>query len=169
MISNFQDLIPKQTKDFITEETLKINAIEASNKKIESSIETLAGRQRAWLAKQKQDVEKLENGIVELEKLDIDAELDAHEQLTNWTELNNRLTSLNKEKATLEAALLRATKSVDKAEKDIKELDDAICYTCGQELHADKKKGIETFSPKFLVSESEGGKKPDLLSTDGSG
>jgi DNA repair exonuclease SbcCD ATPase subunit len=141
----------KQTKDFITEETLKINAIEASNKKIESSIETLAGRQRAWLAKQKQDVEKLENSIVELEKLDIDAELEAHDNLTNWTELNNRLTSLNKEKATLEAALLRATKSVDKAEKDITDLDDAICYTCGQELHAEKKKEIETRKQKELT------------------
>jgi DNA repair exonuclease SbcCD ATPase subunit len=141
----------KQTKDFITEETLKINAIEASNKKIEQSIETLAGRQRAWVAKQKQDCEKLEKGIEELEKLDIDAELEAHDQLTNWTELNNRLTSLNKEKATLEAALLRATKSVDKAEKDITELDDAICYTCGQELHADKKKEIETRKQKELT------------------
>jgi len=140
----------KQTKDFITEETLKINAIEASNKKIEQSIETLAGRQRAWLAKQKKDYEKLETAIEELEKLDIDAELEAHDNLTNWTELNNRLTSLNKEKATLEAALLRATKSVDKAEKDITDLDDAICYTCGQELHADKKKEIETRKQKEL-------------------
>ena len=141
----------KQTKDFITEETLKINAIEASNKKIEQSIETLAGRQRAWLAKQKQDIEKLQTSIEELEKLDINAELEAHDNLTNWTELNNRLTSLNKEKATLEAALLRATKSVDKAEKDITDLDDAICYTCGQELHADKKKEIETRKQKELT------------------
>ena len=140
----------KQTKDLITEETLKINAIEASNKKIEQSIETLAGRQRAWVAKQKQDTEKLENAIIELEKLDIDAELDAHDKLTNWTELNNRITSLNKEKATLEAALMRATKGVDKAEKDIKELDDAICYTCGQTLHADKKAEIETKKQKEL-------------------
>ncbi len=147
------DLLKEQTrktKDAITEETLKINAIEASNKKIEQSIETLAGRQRAWAAKQKTDIEKLEKGIVELEKLDIDAELEAHDQLTNWTELNNRITSLNKEKATLETALMRATKGVDKAEKDIKELDDAICYTCGQTLHADKKAEIETRKQKEL-------------------
>ena len=133
----------RQTKDFITEETLKINAIEASNKKIEQSIETLVGRQRAWEAKRRDDVKKLETAIEELEKLDINVELDAHERLSNWTELNNRITSLNKEKATLESALMRATKSVDKAEKDIKDLDDAVCYTCGQELHADKKAEIE--------------------------
>ena len=140
----------KQTKDFITEETLKINAIEASNKKIEQSIETLAGRQRAWVAKRKTDAEKMQTALEELEKLDIDAELEAHDQLTNWTELNNRITSLNKEKATLETALMRATKGVDKAEKDIKELDDAICYTCGQTLHAEKKAEIETKKQKEL-------------------
>ena len=140
----------KQTKDAITQETMRINAIETSNKKIEQSIQTLVGRQRAWEAKRKEDVKKLQSAIEELEKLDIDAELEAHDQLTNWTELNNRITSLNKEKATLETALMRATKGVDKAEKDIKELDDAICYTCGQTLHADKKAEIETRKQKEL-------------------
>ena len=132
----------RETKEFITEETLKINAMEASNKKIEQSIETLANRQRAWKSKQKQDIEKLELAIEEFEKLDIDTELELHERLSNWTELNNRITSLTKEKATLEAALMRATKSVEKAEHDIRELDDALCYTCGQALHADKKEEI---------------------------
>tara|TARA_B100001287_G_scaffold102251_1_gene85906 strand:- start:6239 stop:8017 length:1779 start_codon:yes stop_codon:yes gene_type:complete len=141
----------KTTKELITEETLKINAIETSNKKIEQSIETLAGRQRAWKAKQKQDIERLDSGIEELEKLNIDAELDSHEKLTNWTETNNRLTSLNKEKATLEAALMRATKSVDKAAQDVKDLDDAICYTCGQALHADKKEEISVRKNKELT------------------
>ena len=140
----------RQTKDFITEETLKINAIEASNKKIQQSIETLVGRQRAWEAKRRDDIKKLETAIEEFEKLDINAELEAHERLTNWTELNNRITSLNKEKSTLESALMRATKSVEKAEKDIKELDDAVCYTCGQELHADKKAEIESRKQKEL-------------------
>lgn len=140
----------RRTKDAITEETLKINAIEASNKKIQQSIETLIGRQRAWQSKRQQDENKLQSGIEELEKLDIDTELEAHDKLSNWTELNNRITSLNKEKATLESALMRATKSVDKAQRDIAELDDATCYTCGQELHADKKAEIESRKQKEL-------------------
>ena len=41
----------KATKDSITSETLKISAIETSNKKIQQSIDTLAGRQRAWKSK----------------------------------------------------------------------------------------------------------------------
>jgi DNA repair exonuclease SbcCD ATPase subunit len=140
----------KSTKDAITEETLKIDAIKSANEKIEASIEGLISRQRAWIAKKDQDLSKLQQGINELEKLDIEAELDAHEKLQNWTELNNAITALNKEKSTLESALLRATKSVEKAEKDIADLDDAVCYTCGQALHADKKAEIETRKGKEL-------------------
>ena len=140
----------RQTKDLITEETLKIEAIQTANSKIESTIESLVSRQRAWVIKQKQDCEKLESAIDELEKLDINAELDAHEKLSNWTEMNNAISALNKEKSTLESALLRATKSVEKAQKDIANLDDATCYTCGQELHADKKAEIEERKTKEL-------------------
>ena len=140
----------KESKEAITEETLKINAIESSNKKIQESINTLVGRQRAWESKRRTDSERLQVGIEELEKLDIDAELDSHEKLANWTELNNQITSLNKEKSTLESALLRATASVDKATKDISNLDDATCYTCGQELHEDKKAEIQAKKDKEL-------------------
>ena len=140
----------RQTKDAITQETLKIEAIQTANSKIETTITSLQNNQRAWLAKKEQDCAKLQHGISELEHLDIEAELESHEKLTNWTELNTAITALNKEKSTLDSALLRATKSVEKAEKDIADLDDATCYTCGQELHADKKAEIETRKTKEL-------------------
>ena len=66
----------KDTKDAITQETLKIEAIETSNEKIKASIEQLAQRQRAWSAKHKKDCENLTKAIDELDKLDIDTELD---------------------------------------------------------------------------------------------
>ena len=132
----------KDTKNAITEETLKIEAIQTANSKIESTIENLKKNQRAWVAKKKADCERLESSIAELEQLDIEKELENHDKLSTWTETNTAILAMNKEKATLESALLRATKSVEKAEKDIKELDDATCYTCGQELHADKKQEI---------------------------
>jgi len=140
----------KQTKDAITQETLKIEAIQTANSKIESTIENLKKNQRAWQAKKRSDCEKLQASIAELEQLDIENELDLHEKLANWTEMNNAITALNKEKGTLESALLRATKSVEKAEKDIAELDDATCYTCGQALHDDKKEELEARKAKEL-------------------
>ena len=141
----------KQTKDAITEETLKINAIQSSNEKIEVSIEQLKQRQRAWQAKKKTDIEKLDSAIEELEKIDINAELEAHEKLVNWNEHNNAILALKKELSTLEPALQRADKSVEKVKKDISELEDAVCYTCGQELHADKKEEIEARKAKELA------------------
>jgi len=141
----------RQTKDAITEETLKINAIQTANEKIEGSIEGLKRTQRAWIAKNKQDQENLSNAIEELEKLDIEAELDAHEKLANWTEHNNAILALKKELSTLEPALQRADKSVTKAKKDIVDLEDATCYTCGQELHADKKAEIAERKGKELA------------------
>ena len=140
----------KQTRDAITEETLKIEAIQTANSKIESTISNLQSTQRAWLSKKQQDTDKLVKAIDELEHLDIDAELDAHEKLSNWTEHNNAILALKKELSTLEPALQRADKSVNKANKDIADLDDATCYTCGQELHADKKAEIAERKTKEL-------------------
>jgi len=129
----------RATKEAIVEETAKINALQTANEKIKDTINSLIKTQRAWQAKKAQDVVKLQEAIQELEHLDIDAELAAHEKLSNWTELNNKITALNKEKSTLESALLQADKTVKKIEKDISNLDDAECYACGQALHDHKK------------------------------
>jgi len=140
----------RQTKEATTQEKLKIEAIQTANSKIETTINSLKNNQRAWQSKKTQDLEKLQNSINELISVDIDQELVAHEKLQNWTELNTAITALNKEKGTLESALLRATKSVEKAEKDIANLDDAKCYACGQELHEDKKHEIVSKKTKEL-------------------
>ena len=141
----------RQTKDAITEETLKINAIQTANEKIQTTIDSLSRTQRAWLAKKDQDCTKLQQGITELEHLDIDTELELHEKLQNWSEHNNAILALKKELSTLEPALVRADKSVEKAVKDIADLEDATCYTCGQELHADKKAEITKRKDKELL------------------
>jgi len=154
ILSEKADLLKEQTrntKDSITEETLKINAIQTANEKIEASIGQLVGRQRAWVSKHKADQDSLSKGIDQLEHLDIESELESHEKLANWTQHNNAILALRKELSTLEPALQRADKSVVKAEKDIADLEDATCYTCGQELHADKKAEIAERKNKELA------------------
>ena len=141
----------KETKDAVVQETLKIQAIETSNDKIKASIEQLAQRQRAWAAKHRKDCENLSNGIDELEHLDIDSELEAHEKLASWTGHNNTIMALKKELSTLEPALLRADKSVDNATKDISGLDNALCYACDQPLHEAKKQEILATKTKELT------------------
>jgi len=140
----------RQTKETIIQETLKIEAIQTANSKIEDTISSLQGTQRAWLAKKQQDISKLASAIDELEHLDVNIELESHEKLSNWNEHNNAILALKKELSTLEPALQRAEKSVEKATKDITNLEDATCYTCGQELHADKKAELQTRKEKEL-------------------
>ena len=153
ILSEKADCLKEQirtTKDAITQETLRIDAIQTANSKIETTIGSLKNNQRAWLAKKEQDCTKLQQGIAELEKLDIEVELDSHEKLANWTQHNNAILALKKELSTLEPALQRADKAVEKAEKDIANLDDATCYTCGQSLHDDKKGELEARKAKEL-------------------
>ena len=140
----------KATKDSISHETMAIEAIQKANEGIESTIQGLYKTQKAWKAKQSSDIQKLSNGIEQLEELDIDTELENHEKLANWTEHNNAINALQKELSTLEPALQRADKSVEKLKKDIDELEDALCYTCGQTLHKDKKEEIAARKTKEL-------------------
>ena len=141
----------RKTKENITEENAKLTAQQSSNEHIGSTIRSLELKESAWKEKQSQDIEKLRKGIDELEHLDIDSELDSHEKLSNWNEHNNAILALKKELSTLEPALVRADKSVNKVNKDIAELEDAVCYTCGQELHADKKAEIAERKSKELT------------------
>jgi len=140
----------RKTKDEIAIETARIDAVQKANEHIQETIKSLGVKQSAWNGKKQEDISKLQKSLDELEHLDIEVELEAHEKLSNWTEMNNAILALNKEKSTLESALLRATKSVEKAEKDIANLDDATCYTCGQALHDDKKSEIESRKAKEL-------------------
>jgi DNA repair exonuclease SbcCD ATPase subunit len=141
----------RTTKDAITEETLKINAIKASNDKINASIKSFESRQQAWLSKQKQDCRKIEDSIAELEQLDIETELKNHELLANWNKINSEDNALRKEQSALDLARSRALSAVEKIGKDVKDLDLAQCYACGQALHEQKKQEILNKKEQDLI------------------
>ena len=87
----------KQTRDSITEENAKINAQQQSNERITETIDSLKLKQSAWETTKKTNIEKLQKGINELEHLDVDNELEKHEKLQNWEELNTKIANLRKE------------------------------------------------------------------------
>ena len=70
--------------------------------------------------------------------------------LQNWNEHNNAILALKKELSTLEPALVRADRSVEKAKRDAEDLDQGTCYSCGQDLPADKKAEIAERKNKEL-------------------
>ncbi len=138
----------KQTKEVIVEENAKITAQQQSNERIGETINSLQLKQSAWESTRKENITKLQKAINELEHLDVDKEIEKHEQLQNWEELNTKILNLKKETSTLDSALMRADKSVDKLKEDIEGLADAKCYACGQDLQEEKKKEIETAKQK---------------------
>lgn len=128
----------KLTKDQVYQATADIEAAKKSNERIQQSIDTLASRQRAWLSQRDRDVEKLANSIVELESLNIEAELIAHTELKEYLDRRAKVASLNKQKATLESAAGQAEKTLAKYKRDLESLSLRKCHACDQELQDHK-------------------------------
>jgi len=128
----------KLTKDQVTQETANIEASRKSNEKIQVSIDGLLTRQSAWNNQHNQEVEKIARAIIELESVDIDAELAKHAELKAYEEKAAKLKSLNKERATLDSAIAQAERSVKKYASELAKLQDKKCHACDQDLHDHK-------------------------------
>jgi DNA repair exonuclease SbcCD ATPase subunit len=125
LLSEKADALKEQirlTKESIFQESADIEAAKKSNDKIQVSITGLENRQSAWYAQQKTDCEKITKSIAELKSVDIDAELEQHAKLKVYDEHAAKIKSLNKEKATLETAVIQADKSVNKYTKELEQL-----------------------------------------------
>jgi DNA repair exonuclease SbcCD ATPase subunit len=128
----------KSTKDSIQAETYKIDGIKTANENVQKSIDSLGIKSSAWENKKNDDLEKLGKAILQLESVDIEAELQAHIDLKAWTENNKKINDLNKQRATLETAVNQAEKAVKKYTKDLESLANKKCHACEQELHDHK-------------------------------
>jgi DNA repair exonuclease SbcCD ATPase subunit len=132
----------KATKDAITQEEARIKAVQDANRRIEEQIESLRKRQRLWVAKQDEDCDKMRAGIAELEKIDIEAEIQAHRDLVSFNEEQKTRSDLAKAQRQSEAELDRLTKLASKLEKEIVSLKEHKCYACGQDIHDAKQDEI---------------------------
>ncbi len=140
----------RDTKDQIFQESASIEAIKKSNERIRESINSLMLKQAAWQKSRAQEITKIEDAIEELASVDIDAEIAQHELLKIYDEQAAKIKSLNKEKATLETALMQADKTVKKYEKEIVQLAENKCPACEQELHDHKHDEMKKSAEKNL-------------------
>jgi len=140
----------RQTKESITQENANIEATKRSNEKIQQSIDSLLTRQNAWNTQRDNDLEKIGRAIIELEGVDIEAELQAHADLKIHQEQSTRLRSLSKERATLESATAQAERSVAKYASELSKLANKTCHACEQELHDHKHEEMTTTAQKHL-------------------
>jgi DNA repair exonuclease SbcCD ATPase subunit len=139
------------TKEEIIQESALIDAVKRSNSKIQESIDSLKLKQTAWQRSKDTDTDKIQTAINELAKLDIDVEIDQHEKLKVYNEQAAKIKSLNKERATLETALMQADKTVKKYEKEVEKLASNTCPACEQELHDHKHEQMIKAADKNLA------------------
>lgn len=140
----------KATKDQIFQETANIEAAKKSNEKIQQSIASLQTKQSAWHTQHKHDLAKIVNSIIELKDVNIDNELNLHSLAKIHDDQTSKLSSLNKEKATLESALVQAEKTVKKYQKEFNQLENKTCHACEQELHDHKHQEMTAVAQQHL-------------------
>ena len=141
LLSEKADALKEQirlTKESIFQETADIEAAKKSNDKIQVSITGLETRQSAWYSQQKTDCNKIADSITELQSVDIEGELEQHAKVKLYDEHAAKIKSLNKERATLETAVIQADKSVNKYTKELEQLKNKTCPACEQGLHSHK-------------------------------
>ena len=122
----------KGTRENITKEEYSIKAQEDANARITEQIENLKRRQKLWQTQHDAEVEKLQLGIAELEKVDIDQELRNHKALQKYTEYHIAKNELDYKAKSVQRIIDRETQSVTKLTQDIEKLDNNLCSTCGQ-------------------------------------
>jgi DNA repair exonuclease SbcCD ATPase subunit len=154
LLSEKADLLKEQiriSKDSIYQENADIEAAKKSNEKIQLSITGLETRQSAWFFQQKTDCAKIAQSITELQSVAIDRELEQHAKLKSYDELSAKIKSLNKEKSTLETAVIQADKAVTKYTKESEQLKNKTCPACEQGLHSHKHEEMTANAEKNLA------------------
>jgi hypothetical protein len=125
----------RETKDAIAQEEMRIRAVQEANKRIEEQIESLKKRQTLWLAKQREDCDKLQSAIDALEHINIDAEVQAHRDLEEYHTRKKAIDDCNRYIRQIDQEQSKLEREQDKLRREIAALDEHKCYACGQDIH----------------------------------
>jgi len=151
------------TKESITAEEMRIRAVQEANRRIEEQIESLKKRQTLWLAKQRDDCDKLQQAIAALEHIDIDAEIQAHRDLDAYHVRKKTMDEHHKYIRQIDAEQAKIAKEQDKIKRELAALDDHQCYACGQNIHdtkqdeirQNKQAALQEIAVQYLVNDTQ--------------
>jgi DNA repair exonuclease SbcCD ATPase subunit len=141
----------KETKDGISQEEMRIRAVQEANKRIEEQIENLRRRQTMWVTKHDEEIEKLQTALEELKKIDIEAEIEAHKAHRIWDQKRKDLNDLSSQISRTKLDVDRENKSIEKLSKEIATLESHTCHTCGQPFHDNKHQQVLETKQKDLA------------------
>jgi DNA repair exonuclease SbcCD ATPase subunit len=140
----------RQTKDSISQEEMRIRAVQEANKRIEEQISSLQKRQTLWLNKQTEDCTKLQSAIESLEHIDIDVEIQAHRDLEAFHAKNKIIDECNKWIRQLNLDDGKLDKQRKQLIKELEEIQSHRCYACGTEIHDNSLDSVKEKKQKEL-------------------
>ena len=153
----------RDTKDAISQEEMRIRAVQEANRRIEEQIVSLEKRQTLWIKKQQEDCAALSQAISDLEHIDIDAEVQAHRDLEAYHSKKKQIEDHERWIRQIDLDDAKLMKDKSKLERDIAALQDHRCHACGQELHdtkqdeilADKQKSLQDIALQLLTNDTQ--------------
>jgi DNA repair exonuclease SbcCD ATPase subunit len=125
----------RETKDAISQEEMRIRAVQEANRRIEEQIESLRKRQTLWLKKRDEDVAQYAQAIVDLEHIDIEVELQSHRDLDAYHSKKKTIDELNKYIKQLSVDDSKLNKQLTQLDKELSEIKAHRCFACGTEIH----------------------------------
>lgn len=130
------------TKDNISQEEMRIRAVQEANRRIEEQIVSLQKRQDLWLRKQQEDVDGFCQAIVALEHIDIESEVQSHRDLELYHVRKKQVEEHKKCVRQIDQEDSKLEKDRAKLQRDVEALQQHRCHACGQELHDAKQDEI---------------------------
>ncbi len=153
----------RATKDAISQEEMRIRAVQEANKRIEEQIASLEKRRTLWFNKQAEDVRGFEKAISALEHIDIEAEVQAHRDLEAYHLRKKQIDEHQKWIRQIDQDNSKLEKDSAKLQRDIDALKEHRCHACGQELHdskqdeilSEKQKNLQEIALQLLTNETQ--------------
>ena len=146
----------KNTRDSIKEEEIRINAVEASNKRIDKNIKEIESRSRAWIKSSQDKIDDMQDMISVLLEIDIDEEIKNHKENKFIKEQNDAITTLSNEVDRLETSLSRSQEKLTELNSNLDSAKDGVCPTCEQSTaHLDTHEAYTKELEEKIVKENE--------------
>jgi DNA repair exonuclease SbcCD ATPase subunit len=142
----------RETKEAISQEEMRIRAVQEANRRIEEQIDSLRKRQTLWLKKRDEDVAQYAQAVVDLEHIDIEVELQSHRDLDAYHIKKKTIDELNKYIKQLSVDDSKLNKQLTQLDKELSEIKAHRCFACGTEIHDDS---LDTVRIEREKSQSE--------------
>lgn len=128
----------RETNEDMKSEQARLEQVKISNEKMEETIRKFHIRSIGWEESHKKAIAELTNGITELEKIDIDAEIQQHKLLSQWQERSQKVKSYEQNLNFNKSNLSSVQELLESLSTQLSTLEGKQCPMCEQELHTDK-------------------------------